>query len=349
MQSVRKMPRAPVLVPAKIAQIAGAIRALCVIYNTSLTYETTHAIFQKAIDERMHLFHDALAGTEGISLVFSDGQIRIGTISVEPGSSMFSRLSREFENMGIACISLLPGLSGDDLRKFMRLATKEADAIRARGLQLLLDRDGIRTVLEHKVRTELASGADKKGAAAFPAHEIADHPAKTDAWDIEADAASGVFTLQEEDDARFTRPFRDFVKGTMDALRRKEADVENIADIIATEFQHRLNEKTEEIRRTSEKKIRRLESVQELILRALEAHNLAAVILDQNMSILSANRQGREIIGGITFLERGSELETFIRSHEERKEVEINGVRKFAHLLTSTAVHGETIMLVSLE
>jgi len=349
------MPRAPALVPAKIAQIAGAIRAFCVIYNTGLTYETTHAVFQKAIDERFQFFQEALADTEGIPLVFTDGQVRVGSVSIEPGSGMFHRLARQFENMGITSISILNGVSTEDIRGLIKIVTKETDAVRAKGLQHLLDRDRVKGVLEHKVTTvesdSVVSSAGKAhtGTASILSGRSAATAGSSGTWNLEADITPGVFTARDEDEIRFTRPFKDFVNGAMSALHRGEADPKNMADIIATEFRHRLNEKAEEIKKHSDRKIRHLESVQELILRELETRNIAAIILDRNLTVLSVNRQGRDVIGGIQSLERGSSLDIFVRSQEEMKEIEINGARKTAHLLTSVSVHGETIMLVSFE
>lgn len=146
------------------------------------------------------------------------------------------------------------------------------------------------------------------------------------------------------------RSVRDFVRGALGALVRNEAGIDDVADIIATEFEHRLDERAEAVRKVGERKVRRLEDIKDLILKELESYKVAALVMDSHLRILSANRRGRDIIGDISVIEKESPLGAFVLSQSERQDVDVGGVMRTAHLLTSrSAGGGDSLILLSLE
>lgn len=354
-QTGRKSVKPPVLSPAKLAEITSAVRAFCVIYNTSMTYEPGHQVFQKAVDERLPVFRAALAGVREIPLFFVEGQIRVGSLPLEPGSGMFQKLSNEFETMGISSISFLPCISADDLKKLMKIVVAKSEEIAGRGLQHFLAKEGVAGVVENKVRTQIVSkdspeaGGQVRGAGVAAASRRRRSQEAATAWDIDAGPAP-FSPIQQAGNISGSRPVRNFVKGALEALGRNEARSDEVADIIATEFEHRIKEKVEEVRKAGERKVRHLENIKDLILKELENHNVAALILDSQLRILSANRLGHDIIGDASVVEKGSPLGIFVMSQSERQEVDVNGVVRTAHLLTTkSAGSGESLMLLSLE
>lgn len=351
-QTERKSVKSPVFSPAKLADITSAVRAFCVIYNTSLTYDTMHQVFQKAVEERLPVFRAALSGVLELPLFFTDGQIRLGSVPLDPGSGMFQKLSNEFQCMGISSISILPSVSGDDLKKMMKIVVGRSDEIAGLGLQHFLAREGVAGIVENKVKTQVVS-KDTSGRSGSPRQAV-DGPVTVQgrlpdvqkAWDIDA----GSEQAQQAGSKSAPRSVRDFVAGAIGALARSEARVDEVADIIATEFEHRLNEKVEEVRRASDRKIRRLEDIKDLILRELESKGVAAFVIDLHLRILSANGLGREILGDAPVIDRESSLGAFVLSQCERQDVSVNGMARTAHLLTSTSSGGgDSMMLLALE
>jgi len=353
MQDSPKSLKIPAFSQAKITEITNAVRALCVIYNTSLNYETTHQVFRKAVEERMPVFRTALAGIEEIPLFFTAGQIRVGGLPLEPGSGMFQKLSQVFETIGTSSISILHSVTSDDLRNLTRLITLKADDIALHGLQRLLTKEGVRGIIENRVKTQVVStdSADSRKAATdreSPSrHRRSRQPGTTAAWQIDEPVEAPLFQAMDNSSSR---SFGSFVKGAIGAFARNEARIEEVVEIISTAFEHRLNERLEEVRNNSDRKIIRLESIKDLVLKELENHSVAALILDSDLKILAANRLGRELLGMITTIDRESSLGMFVVSQQERQQVEINGAVRVAHLLTSASrASGDSMMLLSLE
>lgn len=354
MPKSKKTPETPGLAPEKTARVVSAVRALCVIFNTSLTYDTHHQVFRAAVEERMSIFRAALEGTSGIPLYFIDGHVRLGSLSLEPGSSLFQKLSERFQLVGISGISIRPGLSPEDIVKLVEIVVSNAEEIAKHGLQRLLSKAGVNTIVEHRVRTQDAEPVSgKRKSKSRPSADQGDVSAENvipGTWDIGASEASRVFTLEHYDASYATKTFKDFVSGAISALSRKEADFREVADIISTEFEHRLNEKLRVVQREHERKVRLVGVMRDLVLRELEVMHLAALIIDSHLNVLACNQTGRDMLGNASRLETGTSLEAFIGSQVERQVIEINGVTHEAHLLTSILREtGEKIMLVSLE
>jgi hypothetical protein len=319
-----------------------------------LTYDTHHQVFRNAVEERMPLFGAALEGTSGIPLYFIDGHVQLGSLSLEPGSSLFQKLSERFLLAGISGISIHPGVSAKDLIRLVELVVSHANEIAKHGLQQLLAKAGIQTIVEHRAKTQdvrpVSSRRKSTSNQQGTQGDVRAEHAIPSTWDVGASEANRVFTLENYDASYTTKTFRDFVSGAIGALSRKEADFREVADIISTEFQHRINEKLEVVQREHERKVRLVTSMRDLVLHELEVMHLAALIIDSHLNVLACNQTGREILGNATRLETGTSLESFIGSQVERQVIDINGISHEAHLLTSVLREtGEKIMLVSLE
>lgn len=345
-----------------ISDVIDAVKAFCVIYHTSRMYRTDHAVFKTAVEERMPLIERVMQGVQALSLDFYDGQIWYADIPLEPGSSVFQRISQEFGKTGIRNITLLPTIDANDLTRLISLIVGHADDIRQDGLATVLKRERIQTVRSldttiHRGKQgseerAATTGAGTSGSAIRP---------KTGGgalWDISDTADEALETLEtvdadaaamETEDSR-PRSITNFVSGVLGALTRQEADPKEAVDIIATEFEHRLEERVAVVRRKSEKKIRRLETVKELVLTELERMQIAAVIMDTEMEIIAINELARKLLKKASSTEPGSPLEEFIRSGMEKKDILLGKEKRTAHLVTvSPSGSGSEIMLITLE
>ncbi|MEI6971553.1 MAG: hypothetical protein WCL44_08545 [bacterium] len=355
-QTEPKSIKPQVFSPAKLVEVVSAVRAFCVIYNTSLTYDTMNQIFQKAVEERMPVFKAALSGVQELPIFFGDGQIRLGTAPLDPGSGMFQKLSNEFQSMGISGISILPSVSEDDIRNMMKTVVAFPDEIAGLGLQHFLSRDGVVGIVENKPMAQPVNGDVSESSE--PRGQDGNETGAPVGRGGESTVAPNTGTAAEAHAAALRRTghmspsprsMRDFITGAIGALGRSEAKVEEVADIIATEFEHRLNERIEQAGRASEKRMRRLEDMQDLILKELENHAVAAFVIDSHLRILSANALGRGIFGDTAAIDSKSPLGAFILSQCDRQEVTVSGVVRTAHLLTATPAGGDSMMLLSLE
>ena len=340
----------------KIADVTAAVQALCVIFNSSAAYRTKHAVFRKTVEERMPVLQRALKGLNKISLVFAEGHVRVGAVSIEPGSALFQKLSQQLESMGVTAISFLRGISADDVIALSRILTDDPELVADAGLQELLKRKGVNTILEQKVRvhadheagarqlaTREAAGRGKRLAAAR-------HMTRSRVLELGAESETRVFTLQRNEDAYTARHFGAFVESALGALSRKEAPMDDVVSIISTEFERRLADEIQRMRRDDERRIRHMEIATDLVLREFETVKVAAVVLDSKLNVLACNPSGRRIIGKAKRLDSILPIEELRSVRDEKQRVKINGVARTAHLLASSAREGgDTIMLISLE
>ena len=343
----------------KMADVAQAIRALSVLINTAYSYQTSHAVFRRAMEERLPLFEKALQGVRELPVYFNEGQVVYATTAVEPGTSMFQKLAQAFESLGIKGISLMPGLSATDLAHLVDAMTTKADDIKAQGLQSVLDKAGVKTVREQKVKIGVLH--DKKPAEAAKVSTAPKTPAPKDRsglWEID-DAAINLDANPVEPAAPLSsaerneivsRKFRSFVHGILNAMDRREATPVQATEIIAGEFDQRLKERVEEVRAEHERRIRRLETVKDVVLKEMENLHLAAIVVDSDMHILGINELGKGIVGDIEEITEDSPLGQFVASDKERQMVEIDGVTRMAHLIVAVdPLTKEGSMLISLE
>ncbi len=338
--------KAPDIGPAKVAEITSAVRALCVIFNTSLSYNTAHVVFSQAVEERIPVFETALSGMDGITLFFSDSHVLLGSLSIEPGSEMFQKLSQRFEAIGVGSIDILPGVTADALTKLIEVLSTTSDKLPNRGLQRILRKAGVKTIGEHSVRrarTSSKAGSATKRTRASRARRAAG--SVPDAVEV-----TGVFTMKRGRNAYASRTFETFVRGALGAFSRGEATLEEVAEIISSESDRRVAQQIGKAQRKGDRKARRLETIRDLVLKELEHVGVAAIIVGTNLAVLAANALALEIIGDLASLTKDSALESFIASGQEKQQIRIGGELRSVHLLTSSFGHGgENIMLISFE
>lgn len=348
------------LSPAKLDDIREAVRAFCVIYHTSLMYRTGHAVFRSAVEERFPIFEKAMEGLPALSLDFTAGQIRVADTPLEPGSGVFQKVARAFEVLGVRNVTFLPGIDAEALMRLIELMGEDAEAIRRDGLDAVLKRADLRTIRSFEMVAKLskATGARPARGQAKVEHETDELPAGGSSasgggvWQIDdfTPADSGAPAAVDGVEHPHARSVRDFVAGVLGAMTRREAQPDDVAEIISMELEHRIEEKMAVVRRESERKIRRLEAVKELILDELQRLSIAAVIIDAGMHVLAMNMLAESFFGAMDEAVQGSALETFIRSGLDQQELDFKGEKRTVRLITkSSSGSGEDLMLVTLE
>lgn len=350
--------------PQKSVEAITAVRGLCTVLNTASVYQTTHPVFQRAVEQLVSALETALKGSSEIPLFFSEGQVRLSTTPIEPGVPMFQKFAQNFESKGIRGITILRGVTPDEITKFVMLITARSDDLRAQGLQTALDRQGVRHIREQKVKIgiigkdSVVRPEEKAAPAPKPKSPSASSASRAGAWDIEAgtdelslDEAFKEFTpLPSPQTSTGKAPIRHFVASVLDSVQKQETTPQEASETIAQEFEERLNEKVAEVRQIGEVKIRRLEKVKDVMLKELENLHLAAIVLDAELNVVGVNELGRKLIGNIGKIDRDSPIHEFVESGKERQTIEINGLSRLAHIIISTARdRREGTMLICLE
>jgi hypothetical protein len=354
----------PGATPQKSVEVIAAVRGLCTVLNTASVYQITHPVFQRAVEQLVTALETALRSTGEIPLFFGDGQVRLSTTPIEPGSPMFQKFAQSFEMKGIRGITILRGVTPDEITKFVTLITARSDDLQSLGLSAVLDKQGVRHIREQKVKIGIV-GKDsvvrpEENAAPSPAPKPASaaaspHPGS---WDIEAgtdelslDEAFKEFTpLPSPKPGEGKAPIKRFVTDVLDSVQKQKTSLREASETIAQEFEERLNQKVEEVRQIGEVKVKRLEKVKEVMLKELENLHLAAIVLDAEMNVVGTNDSGRKLIGNIGKIDPDSPIYEFVESKKERQSIEINGVSRLAHIILSTARDKrEGTMLICLE
>jgi len=356
-------PQPPGAGAQKTAEVTSAVRGLCTVLNTALVYQTSHPVFQRAVEQEFGLLETALKGVPDITLFFASGEIRYGTLAIDPGSAALRKLAQSFEARGIKGLAFHPGITADEISKFVTVVTARSNEIETQGLARGLENAGVRHIREHKVKIGIVGKdavvrpeEEKKPPAAAPAAAPARPARPAVAWDIEA--GTDVINLDNPlPDIAPTAPakdaprvFRKFVHNVLGSVERRETTAAQAGELIAQEFEAKLNEKVEEVRREGEVKVRRLERVKEVMLRELENLHLAAVVLDAELQVVGLNDPARRLLGNLQSLEPGHPLRAFVESRKERQTIHIAGVTRLAHTIISTSEDREdSTMLICLE
>lgn len=341
------------------------VRALGVLLNTAQAYHAAHAVFERAVEERMPLFDVALKGAKEISLFISDNTIRYGTVPLDPELRLFKDLAGRLTRLKVSGLTWLPGLSAEDLKTFVRILTTEMEAIESQGLQPVLDQEHIRSIRELKRKLGYVDEQGKTGAApggiagttAKPAPRT--HAAKG-TWEIDLggdqmeEEHPSARQPEEKDEAEAgggtQRVFHSYVRDVLTDLQHAKASPVQAADRITTRFNEILTEKVEEVKRESAGHIRRLTTIKDMVLKDLEMHHLAAIVCDHNMNVLAANTLGRKVTNNQGQIPKGSALEQFVASRKERSIIDIDGVPRVAHMILSVEpLSSEGAMLISIE
>jgi hypothetical protein len=345
----RNPPNHPVA-PQRVNEATGLARALGILLNTAQAYETSHAVFQRSLEERMPVFEIALRGLHDMTFYFSNGQVRYGTMPIEPGLRMFQDLAQRFEKAGVQGLVFLPGVTANEVKALINLLTRNAEEISHRGLQVLLEREGVRNIRDCKAKIGLVENGKEK--ASDPSRKSA-KGASSGAWELEMESELPepvVEPMPEASDDPPTRAFRGFVQQTLSTLSFDQEAVADVANDISSKFKEILTEQVEIVRQEGEKKVRRLNTIKDVVLRELELHHLAALVCDNNLFVLSTNQLGRDLIGDAQRLEKGSPLEQFIASGLERQVIEMDGVPRVAHvILSAEPVSNDKVLLISIE
>ena len=347
--------------PQKSVEAITAVRGLCTVLNTASVYQTTHPVFQRAVEQLVSALETALKGSSEIPLFFSEGQVRLSTTPIEPGVPMFQKFAQNFESKGIRGITILRGVTPDEITKFVTLITARSDDLQTQGLSAALERQGVRHIREQKVKIGIVG----KDSVVRPEEKTAPSPApksastsRPGAWNIEAGTDDIAFEnafkdfepIQPVNARQEKAPIRHFVTNVLDSVQKQKTSLREASETIAQEFEERLNEKVEEVRQIGEVKVKRLEKVKEVMLKELENLHLAAIVLDAEMNVVGSNDSGRKLIGNIGKIEPGSPIHDFVESKKERQSIEINGVSRLAHIIISTARDKrEGTMLICLE
>jgi hypothetical protein len=349
--------------PQKNGDVLAAMQGLCTVLNTATVYQINHPIFQRAVEQLVMALEAALKGPGEIPLFFSEGQVRLGTTPIEAGSPMFQKFAQSFEGKGIRGITILRGVTVDEIIQFVTLITGRSGDLQMHGLSACLERRGVRHIREQKVKIGIVGKdsvvrSEEKATPSTTLKSIpappAPHPSE---WDIEAgtddlslDQAFREFEPLPPKTVQDKPPIRHFVVHVLDSVQKHKSSLHEASEVIASEFEQRLNAKVEEVRQVSEAKVRRLEIVKEVMLKELEHLHLAAIVLDAEMNVVGANESGRKLIGNIGKIENDSPIYRFVESKLERLPIEINGVSRLAHIIISTARDKcEGTMLICLE
>ena len=350
--------------PQKSVEVVAAVRGLCTVLNTATVYQITHPVFQRAVEQLVTALETALKSTGEIPLFFSEGQVRLSTMPIEPGSPMFQKFAQNFETKGIRGITILRGVTPDEITKFVTLVTTRSDDLQAQGLSAGLDRQGIRHIREQKMKIgivgkdSIVRPEDKAAPAPTPKPASASAATRPGSWDIEAgtdelsldDAFKDFTPLPLSKQGAGKAPLKHFVVDILDSVQKQKTTLREASESIAQEFEERLSEKAEEVRQIGEVKVKRLEKVKEIMLKELENLHLAAIVLDAGMNVVGSNDSGRKLIGNVGKIEKDSPIYEFVESKRERQSIEINGVSRLAHIIISTARDkGEGTMLICLE
>lgn len=180
----------------RMADVGSFVRALGVIYNTTLTYGPTHPVVARAIQEQMSLFETILKDLREVTLFFVNNQIRWNTTPLEAGNTLFQRIAQLFAGKGISGLTFVAGLREEEIVKFLQIVIKNAEQIPAGGLQSLLERDGIRSIRERREKLVFDADVGKKDDArgprsptttvAIPGRTPSAGLPRKNAWDLDA-------------------------------------------------------------------------------------------------------------------------------------------------------------------
>ena len=155
----------------RTAEVAAVVRAFALAQNAVLSYGPDHPVVTRTIQEQMPLLDQILGELRELTLVFGNQQVLWNDAPLDAGNALIQKFAQQFALKGITAISLLSGLTGEEVRRFFVLLKSAADQLPTVGLQAVLERDGIRNLREVKVERTVqrvtgdrSGGADSSGA-----------------------------------------------------------------------------------------------------------------------------------------------------------------------------------------
>ncbi len=345
-------------------QAAAVARALSILYNNSRIYGIEHPVFQKTLGEHMPFLEDALSETGELVLSFIKGKVRSGPLLLDPGSTVFESLAHMLEGMGVSGLSLRRGITEEEVSKLVTILALRADAVSDSGLQKLLESEGVRHIVEKKVNLAMDGVGKPLAAAPGKAKKTSADPSsppvtgRTFELDDDTPALSTDFSspdLVSAGEARpnavggRARPFKEFVAEALMDMAGKKDDVSHVAQQISNEFNERLLDETKVLRREKDIAVRRLESVKNVVFEKLEALNVMAILVGDDLRVLAMTSSARFLMGDLDAIPSDMPLALCVKSNAAYMDVNLKGRSLTAHVIASdSSSAGETIVLLTL-
>ncbi|MFA5203563.1 MAG: hypothetical protein WC708_04080 [Lentisphaeria bacterium] len=137
-------------VPDRAGDVAAIVRTLAALYNASMTYGPNHPVVVRVIREQLPRIESCLRDLKEIRLFFMNHQVRYGTVVLEPGNTQFQRLAQMLEDKHVAGVILDNGVSAAEISSFVRVLVRAGDVVVKRGLQAVLDEEGVKAIRESR-------------------------------------------------------------------------------------------------------------------------------------------------------------------------------------------------------
>ncbi len=347
-----------------VCQAAAVARALSILFNNSRIYGIEHPVFLKTLSEHMPFFQDALSGAGELILSFVKGKVRSGALLLDPGSTVFESLAHMLESMGISGICFKRGITPEEITKFVTILAKRGAEVSDGGLQRLLEGEGVRHIVERKITLDMDGGArppgvpDRKASKRVTESAPANASGRTFELDDDAPELGAVVKMPgishpsssgSSGGGERVRPFKEFVTGALSDLASKRADVSEVADQISREFEERIYEETKALRREKEVVFRRLDSVKNVVFEKLEALNVMAILVGDDLKVLAMTSMARFLIGDLDAIPPDMPLALCVKSNAAYMDIILKGRSLTAHVIASdSSAGGETVVLLTL-
>ena len=330
-------------------QVSEALRGLGVMLNTAAIYHPDHPVFQRAVEDRFPAFQEALSGKKPLTVYFDKDNLVVSGSVIESGNAIFTKIARVFSQKGIGGLTFQHGLKADELVDLVMVVREELGRS-GDPLGKLLRKKGVKNIQEEKLLSGGAGegggdGSGKGGTGGGGSATTGSAGTRTtggvfelDLGDLSDEKLAEIMSPQDDVDMGgdvSTTQVKTFVLNELQDLQSGRKNPQTVADRIAADFERRLNERVEEVRRETEDRIQRLESIKELVLEELESRDLAAVIVNAQLQVLAQNNSARTLLGDVGGLDADSELADFAKSNDEKRELVVRGKQCRASMIIS--------------
>jgi hypothetical protein len=133
------------------ADVTTVVRTFALVYNAVASYGADHPVVLRTIQEQMPALEQVLGEFQELTFVFGNQQVLWNDTPIEPGNTLFQRFAQLFTAKGVSAITVLAGLTAEELRQFCGLLKRSADQVPVVGLAVLLERQGLRSIREVKL------------------------------------------------------------------------------------------------------------------------------------------------------------------------------------------------------
>jgi len=277
--------------------------------------------------------------------------LRIEAHRYENPTRAVNDFAHRLDELNVRGLTLEPGLTADDFIAFIRGLGEGHQEVQAQGLDAWMKAAGRGGVSEFKTRVKLDGAPDAPRTPQSPAAARAPAAAGTfelvlDDEPAETPEASAAANPAPDD----TEEFRAAIGHVLGRVAQGGMPADAAAEAISSEFGRRLEDRIRDVRAESERQVGRLQTIKDIVLKQMDEYHIAALAVDSALVVLTANEQGRALIGAENQLPRDSALGRFARSGREKAIIEIGGRRREAQLLLMMDHVGrETVMLISLK